>query len=1581
MTQKEETFSKPAAPSGDGGGGGGTSSLGLAIGSFPSHQQPSQQQQQQQPASLLTPHQEHPLESVASQTTYMFTGDPLAHPVTTAPSTSRILLDGYPRSATSSGHSRSISHGEGGSFGGHIGAGGLGGVGGHAGRPSALKSAVKGGHQRALSQGQIMDTPTHAARGHSRVGSKTDFILPPGHKEPTESRDRDTTHLGVPHSATSTTSKGHSRQASRSESIYTLRRANKPPWWKRFWFCRLRSSSSKLEDRGYRIVVPNHTVPPKTPKRDHPNGRLCGNKIRTTKYTLLSFVPKNLLEQFHRIANLYFIFIVLLNWFPQINAFGKEIAMIPVLFVLGVTAIKDLFEDRRRKASDKRINNSTCRVYNGESERYKKVLWQDIRVGDLVHLSNNETVPADILLLKSSDPHGMCYIDTCDLDGETNLKRRQVVRGFVEKQHIFTPNKFTSRIEVDAPSTKIYRFHGAVIHPSGERVPVSTESLLLRESRLKNTDYAEGIVVYAGHETKAMLNNSGPRYKRSRVEQQMNIDVIWCVIILIVLCVIGAVGCRMWLSFYADDSDSNEQGHGSGNDTFRIPFLPFEISPDYEGLLAFWTFVIILQIMIPLSLYVTIELCKLMQVYHIHNNIELYDPDTNKRTECRAMNITEELGQIQYVFSDKTGTLTENRMIFRRCTIVGVDYNHPETEEEKELNKIGAPVPILQPNVSLLENFRGEGVPAAGDRSMIRSGEGDELSQQIQEFFLVLAICNTVVVSAAPHKDNMNASGVIEMNDSETSVTLVRPALVEADGVGTSLPLTGCDPSTMGDRYARLTESRSITPSPPPNAPTSLPLKATHVPSLSPISSSAETSPMSESPPMRIKSLTTPTARVKSLVAKLGSVASGSSKGGVFKSADRNSTGSMGSTKNRFTAVTKFQKSSSQGSSSPADRRPIYEAESPDELALVNAAFSYDCCLVNRSPNHVLVSVPREGVIEFEVLKVLPFDSSRKCMSVVVRRTGTQELVLYTKGADSSIMPNLVPCQPGSEEYRLREQTQHQLNIYARQGLRVLVMAKRKLDPTEFSEWYSKHQECELSMENRERKIRDSFILLERNLSLVGTTGIEDRLQEGVPEAINSLLQAGIVIWVLTGDKAETAINIAYSAKLFNSQMDILRLTARSRDSAEACINFYLNEIEKQLNGGADGAATTGGNRTITADGDSDAFDQLEKPRALVVDGKTLTFILDLRSNLTKPFLRLTRYCSSVLCCRATPLQKAFLVKVVKEELRISTLAIGDGANDVSMIQMADVGVGICGQEGMQAVMASDFSIAKFKLLERLLLVHGHWNYDRLARMITYFFYKNAAFVFLLFWYQFFCGFSGAVMIDEVYLMIYNLLFTALPPLAIGVYDKKIIDDLLLSYPRLYQHGRRGKGYKWSTFWIVMLDALYQSLVIFFVALAAYWGTDVDIWVFGTTITSSCLFTMLLHCAIEIKSWTILHALSIGISLVSFYAFAFAYNSVCVSCFGLPSNYWVIHMSMSTIQYYLITLLTSVLALLPRFTYRVIKNSVWPCEGVRVTLQYKEEKRRGENLLVTWSRSTSASSIFRASHHRTTHKTVIADNT
>ena len=861
-------------------------------------------------------------------------------------------------------------------------------------------------------------------------------------------------------------------------------------------------------------------------------------------------------------------------------------------------------------------------------------------------------------MLRSSEHDGFCYIETCDLDGETNLKRRQVVRGFQEKQHLFSSSKFVSKLEIDPPTTKTYRFHGAVVHPSGERVPVSTESLLLRESRLKNSDFVEGIVVYAGHETKAMLNNSGPRYKRSQLEQKMNIDVLWCVLILIILCSVGAIGNAMWLTRYVD---------------VNVPFFWFLKNdagvietPVGLGILTFFSLIIIFQILIPLALYVTIEVCKVLQVYHIHRSLDLYDSHTNKRAECRAMNITEELGQIQYVFSDKTGTLTENRMLFRRCTIAGIDYNHPPTEEEKILLP-HSPIPPVVPNTNLQDDLL----------QCDHTGRLTLHAQRCKEFFLVLSLCNTVVVNDAPHRDTMNASGLIE---NEPRVTFVKPS----------------DPLMTSDSpYLRLSESRSINSS--PNVILPLKPQTQHVPSLSPISSSAESTPSSESPPMRIKAIS-PTDRVKSIVSKLPMVPQilANTRNKKFS---LNSKAKLiaASSKNRLNNVLK----------------PIYEAESPDELALVNSALAYDAALINRNMNSVLINEPGEGVAEFEILKVLPFDSVRKCMSIVVRRISgpgySQDVIMYTKGADSTILGCLAPCSSESEEALLRDQTLNQLELYARQGLRVLLIAKRILNPVEFSEWYTKHQECEMSMDCREKRVRDSYALLERNLTLLGATGIEDRLQEQVPETISALLSAGIVVWVLTGDKTETAINVAYSAKLFHSQMEVLSLTARSRDAAEASINFYLNEIETQ-----------------TRDATVNKRKSNLKNRALVVDGKTLTFILDIRSNLTKPFLELTKYCTSVLCCRSTPLQKAFLIKVVKEELKVSTLAIGDGANDVSMIQMADVGVGICGQEGMQAVMASDFAIAKFKILEKLLLVHGHLNYDRLAKLIIYYFYKNA---------------------------------------------------------------------------------------------------------------------------------------------------------------------------------------------------------------------------------------------------------------
>lgn len=228
---------------------------------------------------------------------------------------------------------------------------------------------------------------------------------------------------------------------------------------------------------------------------------------------------------------------------------------------------------------------------------------------------------------------------------------------------------------------------------------------------------------------------------------------------------------------------------------------------------------------------------------------------------------------------------------------------------------------------------------------------------------------------------------------------------------------------------------------------------------------------------------------------------------------------------------------------------------------------------------------------------------------------------------------------------------------------------------------------------------------------LMGGTAIEDRLQEGVPETIAELAKSGIKLWVLTGDKTETAINIGFSCNLLTTDMELLVLSTSNREDTAKLLEDTLD-------------------RLVAESGQ-------DKKYALVIDGTTLKYGLE---NATRDkVLSLGMRCASVICCRVSPKQKAQVVNLVKKGLKVMTLAIGDGANDVSMIQEANVGIGISGVEGRQAVMASDYSIAQFRFLRKLLLVHGRWSYLRIAEMIMGFFFKNVVWTFVLFWYQIFC--------------------------------------------------------------------------------------------------------------------------------------------------------------------------------------------------------------------------------------------------
>uniref|UniRef100_A0A665W3Y3 Phospholipid-transporting ATPase n=1 Tax=Echeneis naucrates TaxID=173247 RepID=A0A665W3Y3_ECHNA len=1192
-------------------------------------------------------------------------------------------------------------------------------------------------------------------------------------------------------------------------------------------------------------------------KVKQPNRYFPGNAIKTTKYTLLLFIPMSLYEQFHRLANIYFVGLAILNFVPVVSAFQPEVALIPICVILSLTALKDGWEDFRRYQSDRKLNNTPCFIYSREEKEFIQRCWRDIRVGDFVKVVCNEIIPADLLLLHTSDPKGVCHIETANLDGETNLKQRKAVSGLCLSDPEFDPERFKGVVVCEKPKNNLNHFKCYVEKPDKEKLGAGIESLLLRGCTVRNTDHAVGFVVYAGHETKSMLNNNGPRYKRSKLERKLNTDVFFCVILLLAMCLIGAVGHFLWLQALP------------GVPPYLVPYSTGQQeSPALSAVYMFFTMIILLQVLIPISLYLSIELVKIGQIFFITNDIDLYDEETDSRIQCKALNITEDLGQIEYVFSDKTGTLTENKMVFRRCSIMGTEYPHKENEEEVIFNQQPRPEQTgwsvrsedtspkyiqhhhssrskstfwstAKSNVAFSSPLETEVIPDRKLLQQISRAEGSsQQNDPYLDFFLALAICNTVVVSTATTQRRRVSALYTSLKQMQTlhSFHILNPLDAMSNLV------------KMARSFCHIFTPRHCNPN------------------------------------------------------QNGTVSEDSvPKGNHFKM------GVTGDTRGLQPLSHHAPSQCNEAATTPDNLS--YEAESPDEAALVSAAKAYGFTLMARTPDSVTVRLPTGNDLVFEVLDTLAFDSNRKRMSVLVRHPITGEYVLYTKGADYAIMELLdTSCVTLSfmMKKNVAADTQYHLDCYAKEGLRTLCFTKKVVSGNVYESWLVNRKRALAAINNREALIMDTAVQLETNLFLLGATGIEDRLQENVPDTIVALREAGIQVWVLTGDKLETAVNIGYACRLLEEEDLVINMSCKNKITCTSILDCALEEVGRYSDDP----------RNVDTTPDI----------SLVIDGRTLTMALS--SDLQNRFVDLAKRCRSVLCCRVTPLQKSSVVKVVREKLKVITLAVGDGANDVNMIQAADIGIGISGQEGMQAAMASDFAIARFQHLKKLLLVHGHWCHTRLANMIIYFFYKNVAYVNLLFWYQFICGFSGTAMIDYWLMIFFNLFFTSVPPIMFGIMDKDASAEILLGVPELY---RTGQGeYKSSTFWISMLDAFYQSLVCFFIPYLTFQDSDIDVFTFGTPLNTISLFTILLHLSIEIKSWMVVHWVIMLGSVALYFIVTLAYSAICITC-NPPSNpYWILQSQMADPMFYLTCIITTVVALLPRYMFHVLRNSIAP---------------------------------------------------
>ena len=1129
----------------------------------------------------------------------------------------------------------------------------------------------------------------------------------------------------------------------------------------------------------------------------------CSNYIRTSKYTWYSFLPLTLMEQFRRAANAYFLFVSILMAIGEYTTLFDTPStpwstLLTLTSVVFVSMVRSGLEDNKRGEADKQINNKLSRRllrsdesgnilafpnYENPSEGIRpsiveeisgrvimeEVRWKNIRVGDILYLRSGDQIPADVILVSSSEIEGNAYVETSNIDGEINLKLKNSVAtkensvGSVWNKPLDLCNaKFN--LFCEKPHTDITSFQGVMTH-NGRDISVDSSSFLLRGSTIRNVKWALGVVVYTGVETKSAMNSRDIPFKVSSLESRMN-QIIKYIIVVQVCISIGSLLAYLVYKYSTLSTLGylcyNAQGQPYFNKIYAASCA--QVEDGYSDISNAISFFILFCGMLPIAMYVLIEMCSFFQAFFLENDKHMYDESTDMPAIVRSSNLNGDLGMVDYIFSDKTGTLTENIMIFKRCSVEGRIYGMELSDNAS----------FKQP-FHVADSKQALEMDILSDRVRASHKAGTTFDNKESLFVLMMAVCHTIVKN----------------------------------------------------------------------------------------------------------------------------------EGGDLQS------------------------------------------ESPDEEALCNSARNLGFEFIGREGGSITVSDSSGTEHTFSLVATIPFDSSRKRMSVVLKHPNGK-IFIYCKGADDVIFDRL-ETNSDQQEQEGRNNLSSHLTLFASEGLRTLVLSRRELSVEEYSLFSDRWMKARASLTNRKELVAQAAALIENDLQVMGATAIEDKLQYGVPETLEDLNEAGIKVWVLTGDKAETALNIGCSSHLLRTEMVLIKLVECVELSSLAHIRSRLIAFNKALlnlagKKSAESQVVSGLSRpvrdTIRIEGafftdndfdeehghgisssdlslsdvedhtllDTVGQDRIDEEEeglisgrsvmsalegnpliekfpaapelidittdhlAMIVDGTVLLKIFS-DSECKRQFLLLAKVCRSVIGCRLSPDLKRSVVRLVKNDtdletgLKPVTLAIGDGANDVPMLQEAKVGVGISGREGRQAVNNSDYAIGQFRFLRRLLFVHGRTNYVKSCKVILFSLYKSFVMVMILVYYCWFSAFTPQQLFDGMLLSSYNITLT-LPVFAFGTFDIDIKPETLLKYKVFYMTGRLKLGMCRERLLANLLEGLIDSILLFLIPYFCYnhdlWGSSARNFgfdSFGPTLYLSFWFVMVLRTIRLTCTWTyITHA-------------------------------------------------------------------------------------------------------------------------
>ncbi|KAI1164561.1 phospholipid-translocating P-type ATPase [Nemania serpens] len=1083
------------------------------------------------------------------------------------------------------------------------------------------------------------------------------------------------------------------------------------------------------------------------------------NTIRSNRYTILSFLPKQLFFQFGRLANFYFLVIGILQQVPGWSPTGRYTTLGPLIAFVALIMAKEGWDDYRRYLLDREDNMALVSVLGssetsdtrpaarhrrlfsrkpgekqteeddertapepgseeGHRKRWSRIKWRDLRVGDIVRLKRNERVPADIVLLHATGANSVAYIDTMALDGETNLKSKQPSTLVANRCDTTSKlEKCSGELVCEDPNANLYQFEGSIT-VDGDTMPLTANEVVFRGSTIRNTSETIGIVVNTGEECKIRMNgNQYVHTKSPKISRFTNRLVVSLVLILIAITAGISGGYVLWQRNY-------EQ---------KNPFLA--LAPVSAGAVIFGT-VILINALIPLSLYIVIEFVKVFQAFFM-NDIEMYDPETDTPISINTNTILEDLGQVDYVFSDKTGTLTENNMQFRKLSVAGTSWLHTMNMTSQDMEgkwhqsseEDSASVDATFP-ATARANADSAGISTSDLGSTteamleyIRQSPTTAFSTKARQFLLCIALCHTCLPETS--KDG----NITFQAASPDEVALLQAAqemgYLLIDRPAQSIKLS------MPDQFGeQVTETYDV-------------LKVIEF-----SSSRKRMSIVVRMPDRRICVICKGADNVIMSRLRLSELAAETAGEVDRKARERHS----------IEAERAMHRKSINTPRTSHGRRPSF-------FRSFSGRDSRDLRRLSRGGRQEDDEV---RTIHSERINISDNDSDEDHDGLIEESVAADEAKVFRR------------CFKHVEEY-------------ATDGLRILLYGYRYISEQEYEAWNTTFKAATTSLVDRQEHVEEAAESIERDFELAGASAIEDKLQVGVPETIDKLRRANIKVWMLTGDKRETAINIARSANLAKSFSEIYILDAKVVDPQETMRGIFV-DIEQDL----------------------------VSHSVLVIDGYTLS-IVEKNELLSNMFFELAVRIDSVICCRASPSQKADLVKGIRDtNPSCITLAIGDGANDIAMIQASHVGIGISGREGLQAARVADYGIAQFRFLQRLLLVHGHWLYLRTSKYILCTFWKEWVFYIIQAQYQGFTGYSGVSLYQSWSLTAYNAIFTSLPIFFLGLCEQDLSPETLLAVPELYRFGQRDEGInlKKCIAWLFM--GTVDTIVVFVIIWAEF---------------------------------------------------------------------------------------------------------------------------------------------------------------